>query len=91
MTDRALARLDKIIANGSDRDALEGIKLLLSRSMPEPKQTAAVVVNTGGSGAHMAALADKARLRLTADNAKPVQTVGETVFAPLVGVQKSEQ
>jgi hypothetical protein len=67
----ALTRIGRIIASGSDKDALVAIDIVLRRTMPEPKVSAADIAKAAALGAGagatgLAAIASKAQARLAA-------------------------
>lgn len=90
----SLARLARILDKGSDKDALEAAKMVLNRTMPEPKVNTAEVARLAAMGAAaganggMGAIAAKAAARLDApDKAQTIDaTFTDAERAPLFDV-----
>lgn len=84
LTAYALARLERIIDKGSDKDALEASKLVMNRTLPEPKVNTAEIARQAalgagaGASAGLALVTAKASARLLPAPA-PVDATFETV------------
>jgi hypothetical protein len=89
---KALVRLEQILEKGSDKDALDAAKLVLSRTLPEPKINTAEVARQAalgagaGASAGMVALAGKAHARLTGPDI--TDATYSTVHTPTKGVKE---
>jgi hypothetical protein len=89
-TSAALVRLADIIRNGPHREAIDAAKLVLARTMPEPKASPTVPAIAGAAaGAIAATLAKAAERQQTRELVG--QTVTDATFTPLGRVQNSEE
>lgn len=86
----ALVRLADIIRNGPHREAIDAAKLILARTMPEPKASPVPAAAIAGAAAgHIAATLAKAAERQQTRELQQ-QTATDATFTPLGRVENSE-